>query len=65
MQHLHERAVGSEKMVGVARIYFPGETEQPTHEERLASGIPFVQEEIEALNQQAEMVQSQKIEFLT
>ena len=62
MQYLYERVVGSEKMAGVERIYFPGEIEQLTHEERLKTGIPYVEAEIEALNKEAELVGSEKIE---
>lgn len=56
MQYLYERVVGSEKMAGVDRIYFPGEIEQLTHEERLRTGIPYVSAEISALNREAELV---------
>lgn len=62
MQYLYERVVGSERMAGVERIYFPGEIEQLTHEERLKNGIPYVAAEIEALNKEAEMVGSHKIQ---
>jgi LDH2 family malate/lactate/ureidoglycolate dehydrogenase len=56
MQYLYERVVGSEKMAGVERIYFPGEIEQLTHEERLRTGIPYVEAEITALNKEADLV---------
>lgn len=62
MQYLHERVTGSEKMVGVERIYFPGEIEQLVHEERLKTGIPYVEAEVQALNKEAELVGSGKIE---
>jgi LDH2 family malate/lactate/ureidoglycolate dehydrogenase len=58
---LHDKVVGSEKMPGVDRIYFPGEIEQLTHEERLKTGIPFVEAEIDALNKEAELVGGEKI----
>ncbi len=61
---LWDKVVSSEKMLGVGRIYFPGEIEQLTHEERLETGIPFVEAEIEALNKEAEMVGVQGIEIL-
>ena len=63
MQYLYDRVVGSEKMAGVERIYFPGEIEQLTHEERLQSGILYVEAEIESLNKEAELVGSKKIEI--
>lgn len=50
---LYEKVVGCEKMKGVNRIYFPGEIEQDMHEERLKSGIPFTQSELETLNREA------------
>jgi len=62
---LYDRVVGCEKMKGVERIYFPGEIEQVTHEERLKTGIPFVEAEIEALNKEAELVGSMKIEIMS
>ena len=62
MEYLYERVVGSDKMAGVERIYFPGEIEQLVHEERLRTGIPYVEAEIEALNKEAVLVGSLKIE---
>jgi len=62
MEYLYGRVVGSEKMAGVKRIYFPGEIEQEMRRERLQSGIPYVEAEIEALNKEAELVGSKKIE---
>lgn len=61
MQYLYERVVNSEKMVGVERIYFPGEIEQLNEEERLKTGIPYVEAEIETLNREAELVGARKI----
>ncbi|RHZ46654.1 uncharacterized protein CDV56_104344 [Aspergillus thermomutatus] len=61
MDYLYQRVVGSEKMAGVDRIYFPGEIEQITHEERLKTGIPYVQAEIDALNREAERVGAKEI----
>jgi len=61
MDHLYQRVVGCEKMHGVDRIYFPGEIEQLREEERLKSGIPYVKDEIDALNQEAEKVGVSKI----
>lgn len=54
MDYLYKRVVGSDPMVGVDRIYYPGEIEQITHEERLKTGIPYVQTEIDVLNREAE-----------
>ncbi|KFY31537.1 hypothetical protein V494_07951 [Pseudogymnoascus sp. VKM F-4513 (FW-928)] len=56
MDTLYQKVVGSEKMAGVDRIFFPGEIEQDTMEKRLADGIPFVQAEIDALNAEAALV---------
>ncbi|RMJ03257.1 hypothetical protein CDV36_015217 [Fusarium kuroshium] len=56
MQYLYERVVGSEKAAGVERIYFPGEIEQLAQKEREEKGIPLVQAEIDALNEEARKV---------
>ncbi|OCL15210.1 putative malate/L-lactate dehydrogenase [Glonium stellatum] len=56
MDYLHRRVVGSEKMAGVDRVYFPGEIEQLTQEERLKEGIPYVDSEIAVLNKEAARV---------
>ena len=56
MQYLYERVVGSDKAAGIERIYFPGELEQLTQEEREKTGIPLVQAEIDALNEEAKKV---------
>lgn len=53
MDYLYKRVVHSDRMEGVDRIYFPGEIEQLTKEQRLATGIPLVQAEVEALNKEA------------
>ncbi|OBT67687.1 hypothetical protein VE03_03510 [Pseudogymnoascus sp. 23342-1-I1] len=62
MDTLYQRVVGSEKMAGVERIYFPGEIEQDMMEKRLVGGIPFVKAEIDALNAEAELVGVEKLE---
>ena len=56
MDYLYQRVVGSDKAAGVERIYFPGEIEQLVQEERETSGIPYVQAEVEALNEEARRV---------
>ncbi|KAK2616496.1 hypothetical protein QQS21_000538 [Conoideocrella luteorostrata] len=56
MKYLYERVVGADKAAGVDRIYFPGEIEQITEQERAKTGIPLVQAEIDALNAEAETV---------
>ncbi|KAK7744403.1 hypothetical protein SLS62_010193 [Diatrype stigma] len=61
MDYLYQRVVGSEKAAGVERIYFPGEIEQLTQEERERTGIPFVQAEIDALNEEARRVGAEPI----
>jgi LDH2 family malate/lactate/ureidoglycolate dehydrogenase len=64
MDYLHRSVVDSEKMSGVDRIYFPGEIEQLKQEERLRTGIPYVDAEIKALNTEAERVGAQQIVIL-
>jgi len=61
MDYLYQRVVSSEKMYGVERIFFPGEIEQLTREQRLQTGIPYVEAEIEALNKEAELIGKDKI----
>ncbi|KAI1774758.1 putative malate/L-lactate dehydrogenase [Hypoxylon cercidicola] len=56
MDFLYQRVVGSDKAAGVERIYYPGEIEQLTEEERKKMGIPLVQAEIDALNEEARKV---------
>ena len=63
MDYLYHRVVGSEKMPGVERIYMPGEIEQLTEDRRREEGIPYVQAEIDALNEEAEKVGARKIEL--
>jgi LDH2 family malate/lactate/ureidoglycolate dehydrogenase len=61
MDYLYQRVVGSDRMAGVDRIYFPGEIEILAQEERLKSGIPYVGTEIDALNKEAELVGAARI----
>lgn len=61
MEYLYQRVVDSDKMAGVDRIYMPGELEQLTQEERTRSGIPYVEAEIQALNEEARRVGSYEI----
>lgn len=61
MDYLYSRVVGSDRMKGVERIYFPGEIEQLTKEKRLKRGIPLVDAEIEALNKEASQVGAGRI----
>ncbi|KAI1497058.1 Malate/L-lactate dehydrogenase [Biscogniauxia marginata] len=56
MDYLYQRVVSSDKAAGVERIYFPGEIEQLTQEEREKTGMPFVQAEVDALNEEAKRV---------
>ena len=56
MDHLYQRVVGSDRMMGVDRIYFPGEIEQLTQEKREKEGIPYAASEIDLLNKEAELV---------
>ncbi|KAF2683640.1 malate/L-lactate dehydrogenase-like protein [Lentithecium fluviatile CBS 122367] len=61
MDYLYQRVVGSDRMDGVDRIYFPGEIEQIMKEQRLQRGIPLVQAEVEALNKEAQRVGTDSI----
>ncbi|KAG6047779.1 hypothetical protein E4U39_000140 [Claviceps sp. Clav50 group G5] len=63
MEHLYERVVGAAKAPGVDRIYFPGEMEQLIEEERIRTGIPLVEAEIEALNAEARRVSVTTLEL--
>lgn len=56
IQYLYEKVVSSDKAAGVERIYFPGELEQLAQKKREKSGIPLVQAEIDALNEEARKV---------
>lgn len=56
IEYLYQRVVSSDKMAGVDRIYFPGEIEQLIQKERMSTGIPYVEAEIAALNEEAEKV---------
>jgi LDH2 family malate/lactate/ureidoglycolate dehydrogenase len=56
MDYLYQRVVGSERMTGTDRIYFPGEIEDLNKEKRMRDGIPLVDAEIQALNKEAERV---------
>jgi LDH2 family malate/lactate/ureidoglycolate dehydrogenase len=62
MDYLYSRVVGSDKMAGVDRIYFPGEIEDLNKEQRLRDGIPLVDAEVEALNKEAELVGAASIQ---
>lgn len=63
MQYLYNRIVGAEKADGVDRIYFPGEPEQLQQQVREKTGIPLVQAEIDALNDEADKVGVEHIEI--
>ncbi|KAH0537293.1 hypothetical protein FGG08_005883 [Glutinoglossum americanum] len=56
MDYLYQRVVGSAKREGVERVFYPGEIEDLCREERVRSGVPFVVEEVEGLNREAEKV---------
>jgi len=56
MDYLYAQVVGSDKMDGIERIYFPGEIEDLQKERRLKEGIPLVPAEVEALNTEAARV---------
>lgn len=61
MQYLYDRVVGSDKAAGVDRIYFPGEIEQICQREREKTGIPLVQAEVDALNEEARKVSAEPL----
>ena len=65
MDYLYQRVVGSEKMAGVERVFFPGEIELEMSKERQVAGIPFVRAEIEALNSEADNVGISRLEDLS
>jgi LDH2 family malate/lactate/ureidoglycolate dehydrogenase len=56
MDYLYQRVVGSDRMTGTDRIYFPGEIEELNKEKRMKGGIPLVAAEVEALNMEAQRV---------
>lgn len=56
MDYLYQRVVGSDRMSGTDRIYFPGEIEDLNKKKRLRDGIPLVEAEVEALNREAQQV---------
>ena len=64
MDYLYRKVIGSEKLHGVERIYFPGEIEILKEEERLKNGIPYVEAEIEVLNAEAERIGAEKVTTL-
>ncbi|CAK3961024.1 Malate L-lactate dehydrogenase [Lecanosticta acicola] len=64
MDYLYKRVVESDKMAGVDRIYFPGEIEQITEESRRKSGIPYVEAEVNALNEEADRVGVERIKVI-
>lgn len=61
MDYLYQRVVGSDKMAGVDTIYYPGELELITEEKRKQDGIPYVEAEIQALNDEADRVGAEHI----
>lgn len=64
MQYLYDRVVGSDRAAGVERIYFPGEIEQLTQAERERTGIPYVQAEVDALNEEARRVGAKSLKAM-
>ncbi|KZM20327.1 uncharacterized protein EKO05_0007036 [Ascochyta rabiei] len=56
MDYLYQRVVGSDRMSGTDRIYYPGEIEDLNRQKRLRDGIPLVAAEVEALNKEAQQV---------
>ncbi|KAL9112250.1 MAG: hypothetical protein Q9227_003368 [Pyrenula ochraceoflavens] len=64
MGELYKKIVGSEKMEGCERIYFPGEIEAERAKERERTGIPFSQSEIDKLNEEARAVGVDELKML-
>jgi LDH2 family malate/lactate/ureidoglycolate dehydrogenase len=64
MDYLYQRVIGCNKMTGVDRIYFPGEIEQITKDQRTANGIPYTEGEISSLNQEAYKVGSKCLDTM-
>jgi LDH2 family malate/lactate/ureidoglycolate dehydrogenase len=64
MDYLYQRVVGSERMQGVNRIYYPGEIELLTAKRREIEGIPYASSEIEILNEEADRVGAAHIQVL-
>ncbi|KAF2715631.1 Malate/L-lactate dehydrogenase [Pleomassaria siparia CBS 279.74] len=56
MDYLYKRVVSSDRMSGIDQIFFPGEMEQLMQESRLKDGIPLVEAEVMALNEEASRV---------
>ncbi|KAL3484995.1 Malate/L-lactate dehydrogenase [Aspergillus germanicus] len=61
MDFLFRKVTKSEKAPGTERVYFPGEIEQLNQESRLETGIPYVEEEINNLNEEARLVGSKEL----
>lgn len=61
MDYLFRRVTQSEKAPGTDRVYFPGEIEQLNQEYRVETGIPYVEEEIKTLNDEARLVGSKEL----
>ncbi|PGH17272.1 hypothetical protein AJ80_04914 [Polytolypa hystricis UAMH7299] len=64
LEVLYQRVVGSEKVEGVERVYFPGEIEWEMEKRRKVEGIPYTRGEIEMLNREADKVGVAYIEVL-
>jgi LDH2 family malate/lactate/ureidoglycolate dehydrogenase len=64
MDYLYQRVVSCDKMPGVDRIYFPGEIEQIAERTRREEGVPYVEAEIKALNDEADKVGAGKIRVM-
>ncbi|KAK8051576.1 hypothetical protein PG993_002961 [Apiospora rasikravindrae] len=65
MRYLYDRVVKeSEPAAGVERVYFPGEIEQRMERERRLAGIPYVEAEVRALNEEARRVGADPIRVI-
>lgn len=65
MDYLYRRVVDSEKAEGVDRIYFPGEIEMITEEQRLSQGIPLAEAEVASLNKEADLAHVEHLKVLS
>lgn len=63
MDYLYQRVVESEKRPDVDRIYFPGEIEQITQEKREKAGIPYAEQEVVSLNEEARKVGADSLKW--
>jgi len=64
LDYQYKRIVESEMMAGCERIYYPGEIEYLAEQKRRQEGIPYVEAEIKAMNEEAEKVGAERIKVM-